>query len=155
MGDTPDTPFWRAARGEIPPPPSALLLGWKVLEAHPGAGCVRIEFRATEQFTNVVGNVQGGFLAAMLDDTLGPALVTVLEPYEFCPTLELKISFLRPVRPGRLVGEGRVVHRGRGVAFLEGRLLEDSGEAVATATSTVRIVQLPAEAFSTGREQPR
>ncbi len=148
MNDAPDSPFWKAARGEIPPPPSAALLGWKVLEASPGAGRVRIEFDATEQFTNVVGNIQGGFLAAMLDDTLGPALVTVLEPYEFCPTLELKVSFLQPARPGRYVGEGRVVHRGKSIGFLEGRLLNHQDEAVATASSTVRILQLPPEAFS-------
>jgi uncharacterized protein (TIGR00369 family) len=148
MNDVPDSPFWRAVRGETSPPPSAALLGWKVLETSQGAGQIRIEFRATEQFTNVVGNIQGGFLAAMLDDTLGPALVTVLEPYEFCPTLELKVSFLRPARPGRFVGEGRVVHRGNSIGFLEGRLLNNQDEPVATATSTVRILRLPPEAFS-------
>lgn len=148
MGDTPDTPFWKAVRGEIPPPPSAALLGWKVLEATPGSGSTRIQFTATEQFTNVIGVVQGGFLAAMLDDTLGPALVTVLEPYEFCPTLELKVSFLRAVRPGRIVGEGRVVHRTRSIGFLEGRLFDAAGEPVAAATSTVRIQRLSPEAFS-------
>ena len=148
MNDSPDSPFWKAARGEIPPPPSAALLGWKVLEASRGAGRARIEFRATEQFTNVVGNVQGGFLAAMLDDTLGPALVTVLAPYEFCPTLELKVNFLKPAHPGRFVGEGHVVHRGSSIGFLEGRLLDERDEVVATATSTVRILQLPPEAFS-------
>lgn len=140
-------PFWRAVRGEIPPPPAAALLGWKVLEAEPGSGHVRIQYEATEQFVNPLGNVQGGFLTAMLDDTMGPALVTLLEPGEFPPTLELKVSFLRPARPGRFVGEGRVVHRGRRVAFLEGRLLDEAGELVATATSTVRIVQVGEEAF--------
>lgn len=148
MGDTPDTPFWKAVRGEIPPPPSAALLGWKVLEAIPRSGSTRIQFTATEQLTNVVGVVQGGFLAAMLDDTLGPALMTVLEPYEFCPTLEIKVSFLRAARPGRLVGEGRVVHRTRTIAFLEGVLFDAAGEPVAAATSTVRIQRLPPEAFA-------
>ena len=148
MAETPDTPFWKAARGEIPAPPSAALLGWKVLEAVPGSGRIRIQFTATAQFTNVVGNVQGGFLAAMLDDTLGPALVTLLEPYEFCPTLEMKVSYLRAARPGRLIGEGRVVHRGKAIGFLEGHLLNQRDEIVATATSTVRIQQLPPDAFS-------
>ena len=148
MSDQPQSPFWKAARGEIPPPPGARLLGWKVLEAAPQSGRIKVQFDATEQFTNVVGNIQGGFLAAMLDDTLGPALITILEPYEFCPTLELKISFLRPARPGRFIGEGWVAHRGRGVAFLEGRLFDSDGEPVATASSTVRIKRLPPEAFS-------
>jgi uncharacterized protein (TIGR00369 family) len=148
MSDLPDTPFWRRVRGEIPSPPSQALLGWKAVEVEPGAGVARVEFTATEQFTNVVGVVQGGFLAAMLDDTLGTALITLLEPYEFCPTLEMKVSFLRPARPGRLIGEGRVVQRGKSVAFLEGRLLDDEEEPVATATSTVRIHQLSENSFS-------
>jgi uncharacterized protein (TIGR00369 family) len=55
--------------------------------------------------------VLGAFLAAMLFDTVGPALLATLEPDQFQSTLQLNVSFLRPVRPGRLVGEGRVVHR--------------------------------------------
>jgi acyl-coenzyme A thioesterase PaaI-like protein len=46
------------------------------------------------------------------------------------------VSFLRPVRPGRLVGKGRVVHRGGDLAFLEASLLDGQGAVVATATAT-------------------
>jgi len=53
-------------------------------------------FDARAGFANPMGNVQGGFLAAMLDDTLGPALAATLGDGEFAPTLELKVSFLRP-----------------------------------------------------------
>jgi uncharacterized protein (TIGR00369 family) len=53
--------------------------------------------------------VQGGFLAAMLDDTMGPALVATLPAGHFAPTLELKVSYLRPARVGPLFGEGRIV----------------------------------------------
>jgi len=41
-----------------------------------------------------------------------------------------------------LIGEGRVVHRGGSIAFLEGNLSNSSGEVVATATSTARIVRM-------------
>lgn len=67
---------------------------------------------------------------------------------EFGPTLELKVSFLRAARPGRIVGEARVVHRTRSIAFLEGRLFDAAGEPVAAATSTVRIQRLSPEAFA-------
>ncbi|HUH68828.1 MAG TPA: PaaI family thioesterase [Mycobacterium sp.] len=56
--------------------------------------------------------VQGGFLAAKLDDTLGPALVATLDEGQFAPTLDLHVQFLAPARPGRLVGRGRIVRRG-------------------------------------------
>jgi acyl-coenzyme A thioesterase PaaI-like protein len=45
---------------------------------------------------------------------------------------------------GELIGDGRVVHRGGSIAFLEGTLSNDAGEMVATATSTARIVRMPA-----------
>ena len=116
------------------------LLGMRPLSAEPGH--VRMEFTASEQFLNPAGVVQGGFITAMLDDTMGPAAVAQLGPGYFAPTLELKVSFLRPVGPGRLVGDGRVVHMGRSIAFLEGSLADEEGNLVATATATARVVKL-------------
>jgi len=134
-------PFWEAVDGRRPPPPAAALLGWKAERIDPEHGEAEVSFTATEAFTNPMGTVQGGFLAAMLDDTLGPALVCTLGPAEFPLTLELKVNYLRPARPGQLRGIGRIVHRGGTVAFLAGELLGDSGEVLATATATVRIVR--------------
>ena len=142
-----ESPFWAVARGEIPPPPAAKLLGWKALEAQPGSGRIRVQFEATEAFTNPMGNVQGGFLAAMLDETLGPALATTFGPQEFAPTLELKVSFVRPAKPGTILGTGWVVHRGGSVAFLQGELHSAQGELLATATATARLVHLKPEGF--------
>jgi molybdopterin converting factor subunit 1 len=116
------------------------LLGMRPLLAE--SGHVRMEFRATEEFLNPAGIVQGGFLTAMLDDTMGPAAIAQLGPGHFTPTLELKVSFLRPARPGRFVCDGRVVHMGRSVAFLEGSLADEEGNVVATATATARVVKL-------------
>ena len=87
-----------------------------------------------------MGVVQGGFLAAMLDDTLGPALVCTLPPGHFAPTIELKVNFIKPAPLGVLIGEGRVVSRGGTIAFLAGELRTEAGELVATATATARIV---------------
>ena len=116
------------------------LLGIRPLHAEPGH--VRFEFQATEQFLNPAGVVQGGFITAMLDETMGPAALSLLGPGHMIPTLELKVSFLRPVSPGRLVGDGRVVHMGKSVGFLEGSLADDEGNVVATATATARVVKL-------------
>ena len=55
-------------------PPSARLLGWTLRAIDPDAGTIEIGFTADDRFTNPGGTVQGGFLAAMLDDTQGPAL---------------------------------------------------------------------------------
>jgi hypothetical protein len=72
-----ESPFWAVARGDVPPPPAAKLLGWKVVEARRGSGRIRVPFEATHEFTNPMGNVQGGLLAAMLDETLGSGLAMI------------------------------------------------------------------------------
>ncbi len=138
-------PFWECIAGQRPLPPAAKTLGWALSSVAPERGEIEVLFDAHEGFTNPIGHVQGGFLAAMLDDTLGPALIATLPPEQFAPTLELKVSFLRPARPGRLIGRGRVVHRGGTIAFLEGDLRDSAGEVLAMATATARIVQLRPE----------
>src|SRR6188472_3683158 len=94
-------PFWDAVFGRAEPPPAAKTLGWTFEEVDPEQGTIRVAFEAREEFLNPLGVVQGGFLAAMLDDTLGTALIATLEPDQFAPTLEMKVSFLRPAPAGR------------------------------------------------------
>jgi len=136
---TREGPFWDAMEGRAPLPPAAVLLGWELVSVDPGAGTIEVAFTASDQFLNPAGVIQGGFVAAMLDDTLGPALVATLGPGQFAPTTDLHVQFLRPARPGRLTGRGRIVRRGRDVAFLAGELADESGQVVAVATATAQI----------------
>ncbi len=116
-------------------------MGRRVLRAEPDSGRSELTFEAPEDFTNGMGNVQGGFLAAMLDSVMGAALATVLAEGERPPTLEMKINFIRPAKVGTIGGTARVVHRGKSVAFVEGELLSPSGDLLAKGTSTNRIIQ--------------
>lgn len=132
-------PFWDVLAGRREPPPAATLLGWELKSVDPDAGTIEIAFRATDQFLNPAGVVQGGLLAAMLDDTLGPALVATLGADEWAPTLNLSVQFVRPAKPGRLLGRGRVVNRGKDVALLAGELTDPEEKLVATATASAVI----------------
>jgi uncharacterized protein (TIGR00369 family) len=133
-------PFWDVLAGKREAPPAAILLGWKLVEVDPDAGTIEVSFTAGEQFLNPAGHIQGGFLAAMLDDTLGPALVATLGDGEWAPTIDLHVQFLSPARPGELRGRGRVVRRGRDIAFLAGELSDPArGVVVATATASAVI----------------
>jgi uncharacterized protein (TIGR00369 family) len=129
-------PFWDVVEGRAEPPSAAVTLGFELVNVDPEAGTIEVAFTASDQFLNPVGVIQGGFLAAMLDDTLGPALVASLGPGEFAPTTDLHVQFLRPARPGRLVGHGRVLRRGKDVAFLAGELRDEHGTTVAVASAT-------------------
>jgi uncharacterized protein (TIGR00369 family) len=147
MSSEREGPFWDVMLGRKPPPPAASTLGFKLLDIDADKGTIRVQFEGKQEFLNPIGNVQGGFICAMLDDTLGPALVATLPKDHFAPTIELKVNFIRPAKPGVLIGSGRVVSRGGTIAFLAGELTNEQGELLATATATARIVQLgkPAE----------
>jgi uncharacterized protein (TIGR00369 family) len=133
-------PFWDAVEGRAPIPRAAATLGFEFIDADVENGTIELAFAATEAFTNPAGNVLGAFVAAMLYDTVGPALLATLEPDQFQSTLELTVHFLRPVRPGRVVGKGRVVHRVGDLAFLEASLLDSQETIIATATATARVI---------------
>jgi uncharacterized protein (TIGR00369 family) len=125
---------------QFPKPPCAQLLGWDLIEADSQTGKVRVNFHATDAFCNPAGNIQGGLLAAMLDDTLGPTILVKTGGTHYCATIDLHVRFIAPTRPGLLVGEGRVVRSGSTIAFLEGELHDARGNLIATATAAARIV---------------
>jgi len=128
-------PFWDAVEGRAPLPHAAATLGLEVLDVDGASGTIELAFTAIEDWSNPSGNILGGFVAAMLHDTVGPALLATVEPHEFHSTLQLNVTFLRPVQPGRLVERGRVVHRQGDIAALEATLF-DGNSAVATAFVT-------------------
>ncbi|TQV70138.1 PaaI family thioesterase [Exilibacterium tricleocarpae] len=131
--------FWKMMDGELPLPAAALTLGATITHISRDEGTITVEFEGKPEFANPVGTIQGGFLAAMLDDTMGPALTATLPAGEFAPTLELKTSFFAPATVGKLVGYGRVVARGGSVCFLEGELKQgDKLVARASATAIIK-----------------
>lgn len=139
-------PFWDGVEGRAPMPRAAATLGFQLIAADVENGTIEVAFEATEAFTNPMGNVLGAFLAAMLYDTLGPALLATLDADQFQSTLDLHVRFLRPARPGRIVGNGRVVHRDADIAYLEASLGDASGTTLAAATATARVIPLAAAA---------
>jgi uncharacterized protein (TIGR00369 family) len=132
-----------SALDRIPMPPSATLLGWHMLDHDPERGWVRIGFQGRPEFRNPAGFIQGGLLAAMLDDTMGPALWLKTDGALYSTTIDLTVSFLNPANPGLLIGEASVVQHGRTIAFLEGRLSDAEGRLLCRATASARLV--PAE----------
>lgn len=132
--------FWRTMAGELPSPLAFQTLGGRIEHVDAEMGTVATVFQALAAFANPMGHVQGGFLAAMLDDTLGPALAATLARGQFAPTLQLTVTFLRPARIGLLQGKGRILRRGREVCHLAGELCQD-GEVVASALATALVRQ--------------
>jgi uncharacterized protein (TIGR00369 family) len=126
-------PFWDAIEGRAPVPRAAATLGFEFISADVENGTIELAFAATEDFTNPAGNVLGAFQAALL---------ATLAPDEFQSTMSLGVSFLRPVRPGRITATGRIVHRDGDLAFLEATLADSGGAMIATATATARVISV-------------
>lgn len=131
--------FWAIVDGVTLPPASARLVNWRFIGLE--ADVLTCAFEATELFLNPAGFVQGGLLATMLDEVMSPVLAAVSRERVFTQTLEMKTSYLRGARPGTIFGEGRLLHRGRSIVFLEGRLLDPERKLIAMATATARVVR--------------
>jgi uncharacterized protein (TIGR00369 family) len=93
---------------------------------------------ADERFTNPIGVLQGGFLAACCDSAMGASSVTWARGRRIhTANAEMKVSFLAPVRPvGTLTCTAQVVSGGERVVFVEAELTDTKGRLVAKASST-------------------
>ena len=131
----------RTALEDIEAPPSARLLGWRVLDAKPAEGWIRIGFDGRPAFCNPAGFIQGGILSAMLDDTMGPAVFVMTEGRLYTATVSMTVNFITPAEPGPIVGEARVTQLGRTIAFMEGRLSRADGLLIATASANARLLE--------------
>ena len=122
-------------------PPCARLLGWRLLDARPEEGWIRLGFEGKPEFCNPAGFIQGGLLSAMLDDTMGPAVLVMSEGRLYTTTISMTVNFLAPAKPGAIVAEAKVTQLGRTIAFVEGRLMAEDGMLLATATASERLLE--------------
>lgn len=124
-----------------PMPPCAKLLGWRMIEADAAAARVRVGFEAKPEFCNAGGTIQGGLVAAMLDDAMGPAMLIGSDGAVYPATISMTVGFLGPARPGPMTAEAWVVRRGGTIGFLEARLYGACGSTVAVASASARMVE--------------
>jgi len=117
------------------------LLGWRLIDARPDEGWIRVGFNGKQEFCNAGGFVQGGLLSAMLDGTMSAAVFAMTHGKLYPATISMTVNFLAPAQPGAITGEARVTQLGKSVAFVEGRLTADEGTLLATASTSVRLVE--------------
>src|SRR3981189_1392802 len=99
----------RAIRdGILPEPPMARLIDFRMRVAEPGR--IVMELEPHESLENTIGLLHGATAAALLDTAMGCAVTTMLPAGQGSVTLDLKLTYLRPlsVRSGTIQGEGKV-----------------------------------------------
>lgn len=125
---------FRASKNQ---PSGSQTLGFELLAVRQAEREVEVAFAArADLLCNPMGQVQGGYVCAMLDEAMSVAGMITSGMTHVVPTLEMKTSFLRPALPGSLRAVGRVVKWGRTVCFTEGELYDDEGRLLAKATGT-------------------
>ena len=109
-------------------------MGIEVVHIEPGKSFLKMEVRPDMQ--NGVGWLQGGMLAAIADEAMALALYPLLAENEGIATISESTSFIKGVREGVICAEGRVVRKGRRVAFMEGDVrLADETKTILSRTS--------------------
>jgi uncharacterized protein (TIGR00369 family) len=119
-------------------PPASETMGVRIIAVSQAEMTIEAVFEqsAVEKLANPMGQVQGGYLCAMLDEVMSLAIMVTSKMTCVAPTLEMKTSFLRPAAPTTLRGVGRVLKWGKTIAFTEGELYDESGRLLAKATGT-------------------
>lgn len=126
-------------------PPAAELIGWELLEFDKQQKWVKIAFAGKPEFTNPTGFVQGGFLATMLDELMGSAIIVATDAAALSTTISLTVDFIRPGPAGRLIGEGTVINLGKSIAFVEGKLFDTEGKLLSRATASCKLLPMNPE----------
>ena len=114
--------------------PFFCLMGIDVVQAGDGRAVLKMTVRP--DMYNGVGWLQGGMLAAIADEAMALALYTQLAPGEGIATISESTSFIRGVREGTIVAEGRIIRKGRRVAFMESEVRLDTAEKTILARTT-------------------
>lgn len=125
--------------------PISQLVGFEVhdasdedLESLRGHAVVEIE--CGPKHHNPMGRVHGGMISAVADAAMGIAFGRTLLPGEDFSTIEMKVSFMRPIREGRLSATADVVQRGLRIGFVECRITDRRGKLVAAGSCTCTVL---------------
>jgi uncharacterized protein (TIGR00369 family) len=114
--------------------PFAKLLGIEVEDVSPGIATLGFAIRDNLKQNN--GVVHGGAIASLVDTATALAIISLLPPDEKATTVDLTISYLRPLRNGRAHATARVIRAGRRLIVVSAELLDDEGKLIATALTT-------------------
>jgi acyl-CoA thioesterase len=106
-----------------------------------GEGEAKLSMEVRPDMLNGVGWLQGGLFTALCDEAMALALFTVLEEGERIATISESTSFLQGIREGRIVAMGRVVKKGRRVAFTEGTVANYKGHILSQTSASFTVIR--------------
>lgn len=124
----------RRIRKAIDVVPFAQLLGIELDDLSPGTAT--LGFNVRKQLTQNHGVVHGGAIASLIDTATAFAILTLLAPRERVTTVDLTVSYLRPLSAGRVTAVAKVVRAGRRLFVVSADVFDKDGKLATTALST-------------------
>lgn len=117
-------PYWR-------------LLELELKEVVPGSSVFECAVRESHMQNGVV---HGGVLASIADSACAVAGISLVFPSSYATTINLQLSYLKPVSQGILRAEGKCLRAGKSLLFSEARVFNSGGELICTASSQLMII---------------
>jgi uncharacterized protein (TIGR00369 family) len=114
--------------------PFAQLLGIELETVEPGTATLGLTIR--HELTQNHGVVHGGAIASLIDTATAFAILSLLTPKEKVTTVDLTISYLRPLTAGRVTATATVLRAGRRILATSAQVFDSEGNLAATAIST-------------------
>ncbi len=114
--------------------PFAQLLGIELDDVSSGTATLGLNVR--KQLKQNHGVVHGGAIASLIDTATAFAIISLLAPREKVTTVDLTVSYLRPLTEGRVTAVARVVRAGRRLFVVSAEVFDKDGNLASTALST-------------------
>ena len=130
--------YEKALRKAAEAAPYYQLLQIRLEEIDAGFARFRMPFR--RELMQAYGVAHGGAITSLADTAVAFALMTLIQPGERVTTVELKINFLAPVTEGELVGESRIIQKGKRLAMADMEVKDQNGKRIAKGLATYMIL---------------
>lgn len=141
-----DNPIVAYLKNEVDKPitksvsPSSLWLRGTLLEIEEGFAVIRYKIR--KEMTNPLGTIQGGVMAALIDDTMGLAFYSLFQQNMFTTT-NLNVNYLFGAKEGEEVKvEAKVVRIGKKIANVECKVYNENEDVICTSTSNLVVTSV-------------
>jgi len=130
--------------GDAEPPPVVATLRLGLVDAW-GEGWARKRWEPHPAIMNGDGSMFGGYIAALADQMMAFAAMTVVEDARAYRTTDLQVRFFRLGRAHPLLIEGRVVARSTSLIHVEVEFRREDGDLVAKASGQQFVTPFPAQ----------
>ena len=123
--------------------PYGQLVGTEILASDLERRTIEVRYLAHEGFSNRIGTVSGALIAGLLDSVTGLVANQGFPPDRFAVHKSMRVDYLRPADPGRLIGRGQVLEADDREVRSHGELYDVEGARVARAEAVLRILHRP------------